>query len=217
MLARACCVRQSCTWPGVPGTVLSGKTGSASLLLRRARSPRGKPHPGLVTSRSQVGKTTLLNHIAGGLIADFPQDIKVVHVQHEILANDEQSVLDYMQAARASHGAAPGAASVSQVLDEMGFTPELQRSAVLELSGGWRMRLALAGAILSRADLLLLDEPTNHLDVRTPHSLSLSLPPSLPLSLPLSLSFSRSLSFSLSLTRSLPPSPLSQRSDPRKE
>ena len=116
--------------------IVGQKRGQRPFFCGAPAPPAGSRTPGLVTSRSQVGKTTLLNHIAGGLIADFPQDIKVVHVQHEILANDEQSVLDYMQAARASHGAAPGAASVSQVLDEMGFTPELQRSAVLELSGG---------------------------------------------------------------------------------
>ena len=45
-----------------------------------------------------------------------------------------------------------------KVLEDIGFTEQLQKNSVLELSGGWRMKLALAGAILSSADLLLLDE-----------------------------------------------------------
>jgi ATPase subunit of ABC transporter with duplicated ATPase domains len=53
---------------------------------------------------------------------------------------------------------------VIDVLSTMGFDEAKRANAVLELSGGWRMKLALAGAILREADLLLLDEPTNHLD-----------------------------------------------------
>ncbi len=47
----------------------------------------------------------------------------------------------------------------------LGFREEAQSSAVAGFSGGWRMRLNLARALMCRADLLLLDEPTNHLDL----------------------------------------------------
>jgi elongation factor 3 len=64
--------------------------------------------------------------------------------------------------------ASEGRERISEVLAEFGFTagPEGRQSQkVGSLSGGWKMKLALARAMLQKADVLLLDEPTNHLDV----------------------------------------------------
>ena len=51
------------------------------------------------------------------------------------------------------------------LLHGLGFENEQLQSAVKSFSGGWRMRLNLAQALICRSDLLLLDEPTNHLDL----------------------------------------------------
>ena len=50
-------------------------------------------------------------------------------------------------------------------LAELGFTPELLAMPTSQLSGGWRMRVALAKAAFMKPDVWMLDEPTNHLDL----------------------------------------------------
>jgi len=52
-----------------------------------------------------------------------------------------------------------------QLLTGLGFTMEQMQQPVASFSGGWRMRLNLAQALMCPSDLLLLDEPTNHLDL----------------------------------------------------
>ena len=66
-------------------------------------------------------------------------------------------------------------ARAAKLLSGLGFSQEEHGRPVKSFSGGWRMRLNLAQALMCRADLLLLDEPTNHLDLDMRHALTLAL------------------------------------------
>ncbi|MEL7450786.1 MAG: ATP-binding cassette domain-containing protein [Pseudomonadota bacterium] len=62
-------------------------------------------------------------------------------------------------------GAWDASARAARLLRGLGFSPQDEQRTVREFSGGWRVRLNLAQALMCPADLMLLDEPTNHLDL----------------------------------------------------
>ena len=70
-----------------------------------------------------------------------------------------------LHAQLAAAGGYDAPARAAQLMDGLGFAPGDAQRTVREFSGGWRVRLNLARALMCRSDLLLLDEPTNHLDL----------------------------------------------------
>ena len=116
------------------------------------------------------GKSTLMRAISSGALAGFPgaeelMKLRACFVDHDIDGSDAtDTVLEWINADKQL--AHLSAEEKKKQLDELEFTEEMQGWAIGSLSGGWKMKLALARAVLSGADMLLLDEPTNHLDVK---------------------------------------------------
>lgn len=138
------------------------------LLLSHTNLRLLKGHRYGLCGRNGAGKSTLMRSIAGGKLEGFPsQDVlRTCYVEHNQGEDADISILEFVS--KDPEIAARGQERISEVLAEFGFSagPEgRQAQPVGSLSGGWKMKLALARAMLQRADVLLLDEPTNHLDV----------------------------------------------------
>jgi len=121
-----------------------------------------------ICAANGAGKSTLMKAIRDGKVEGFPSEdeLRTIMVEHALQGEDASAaILDFISADPKL--AKRERTEIADMLLSVGFSEEKQRDPVASLSGGWKMKLELARAMLIGADILLLDEPTNHLDVQT--------------------------------------------------
>jgi elongation factor 3 len=126
--------------------------------------------------QNDSGKSTLMRSIANNSLDGFPdsREVKTVFVEADIQGElSHLNCVNYILEYPAIKALGATEEKVREVLKQVGFTEGKSAGAggdcddpISSLSGGWRMKLALARAMLQQADILLMDEPTNHLDVK---------------------------------------------------
>ena len=137
----------------------------AKILLNTATLRLKRGHRYGLCGKNGTGKSTLMRAITNGQVEGFPSpdEVRTFYVEHDIDGSEEDtSVLSFILSDKRILA---NEAEIVETLASVGFNDERQKHAIGSLSGGWKMKLALARAMLFKADILLLDEPTNHLDV----------------------------------------------------
>jgi len=115
------------------------------------------------------GKTTLMRAINNEQVEGFPKqsEVKTVYVEHDLdSADTEMTVIEWTMMKLKQAGLELSQKEVMDTLLSFGFSDFQLTGPITALSGGWKMKLALARAVFEKPDILLLDEPTNHLDVK---------------------------------------------------
>ncbi|WFD31774.1 [NU+] prion formation protein 1 [Malassezia sp. CBS 17886] len=135
------------------------------LLLNHTTLRLHRGHRYGIVAANGSGKSTLLRAMRDGKVEGYPpQDaVRTVMVEHSLQGEDGgRAILDFIASdPKLAHKTRT---QVADALFDVGFDAERQENPVGSLSGGWKMKLELARAMLTGADILLLDEPTNHLD-----------------------------------------------------
>lgn len=140
------------------------------LLLRKTKLHLKRGFKYGLIGKNDSGKTSLMRAIADHRVDGFPpeHELRTVFVETDIQGElSDLSVLDYIMADKVLASLKITTEAMTKSLNDVGFrdgSPANVTTCVGALSGGWKMKLALARAMLLNADILLLDEPTNHLD-----------------------------------------------------
>ncbi|WP_430230041.1 ABC-F family ATP-binding cassette domain-containing protein [Nitrosomonas communis] len=148
---------------------LVGKNGCGKSTLFRLI--RGEIHPDKGEIILQAGKTVafveqeIINSHQSALEFVLDGDVELRQLEQILMRETHDSNWFEAQQRYEAIDGYGARARAAQLLNGLGFANDVLEHPVSQFSGGWRMRLNLARALMHRADLLLLDEPTNHLDL----------------------------------------------------
>jgi ATP-binding cassette subfamily F protein 3 len=152
---------------GLVGRNGAGKSSLFALLAGRLQADQGDFE---IPARWRLGEVAQHMPETDDSATDFvlQGDIPLMEAQRELAAAEAAEDGEAMAEAHMKIGEVGGfdaSARAQALLMGLGFKSEQVEAPVNSFSGGWRMRLQLARALMCPADLLLLDEPTNHLDL----------------------------------------------------
>jgi ATP-binding cassette subfamily F protein 3 len=156
---------------GLVGPNGAGKTSLFSLLMKELHPDRGDidfPAGWRISHVAQ--ETPALQRRALDYAIDGDTHLRKLEAELARRESEPQDAASGMRIAElhtalADAGAYTARSRAEQLLSGLGFSAEEMQREVATFSGGWRMRLNLAQALMCPSDLLLLDEPTNHLDL----------------------------------------------------
>jgi ATP-binding cassette subfamily F protein 3 len=152
---------------GFVGANGSGKSSVFALLRGELHADLGDCElPAQWRIASVAQETPALEQPAIDYVLDGDSELRDIEVKlAQAEASHDAHVIGELHAQLDLIGGYGARARAAALLNGLGFVPADIERAVADFSGGWRMRLNLARALVSRCDLMLLDEPTNHLDL----------------------------------------------------
>ncbi len=152
---------------GLLGANGSGKTSLFKLILAELEADSGELRLAGGTRISHAQQETKASRrTAIDYVLDGDKPLRALQVQLQA-ADDKQDgqLIAHLHEQLENHHAYSAPSRAAKLLTGLGFSELQHKKLVADFSGGWRMRLNLAQALMCPSDLLLLDEPTNHLDL----------------------------------------------------
>ena len=154
---------------GLVGANGCGKSSLLALIQGKLQLDKGEfSLPSGWQMASVAQETPALDVCALDYVLDGDQEYRQLESElNQAQADDDGNKIAEVHGKLDAIGGYSIKARAGSLLAGLGFSQQEQQNPVRSFSGGWRMRLNLAQALLCRSDLLLLDEPTNHLDLDT--------------------------------------------------